>query len=147
RSITSTRWRAAAVVGVLLVAAWWIVPAVLQHGARAEGTQSATSHEAAATHESGAHAGEESGPQKFPNFITVLARAFPDAEWAHFLHQNEAVVFSLLVAFLLCLFCFIATRSPQMIPKPLQNALELVVEGLRDFIVGIIGEKHADRFV
>jgi F-type H+-transporting ATPase subunit a len=147
RAVTATRWRAAAIVAVLLVAAWWIVPAVLQHGARAEGTQTVTPHENAPTHESGAHAEEESGPQKFPNFVTVLARAFPDAEWAHFLHKNEAVVFSLLVGFLLCLFCFFATRNPQMIPTPLQNALELVVAGLRDFIVGIIGEKHADRFV
>ena len=33
--------------------------------------------------------------------ITVLARAFPNAQWAHFLHQYEAVIFSWLIGLLI----------------------------------------------
>jgi F-type H+-transporting ATPase subunit a len=156
KSLTATPWRGAAVVAILLLLAWWVVPSWLQGVSSASPARTepiaqnappaaAESHEAAG--EAHAAEAEESGPQKFPNVITVLSRANPHAEWAHFLHHNEAVIFSLLVAFLLCLICFFATRNPQMIPGPLQNALEAMVEGLYDFISGIIGEKHAPRFV
>ena len=146
RAITASRWRAAAIVAVLLVAAWWIVPAVL-HGARAEDAPDVSTQQAETSHQATAHGEQESGPQKFPSVITVLARAYPEAGWARFLDRNEAIAFALLVAFILCLVCFVATRNPQMIPTPLQNALELVVEGLHNFIAGIIGEKYAPRFV
>jgi len=77
----------------------------------------------------------------------VLSRAFPQASWAHFLHHYEAVIFALLVAALLSLVAFLASRNPQMIPGRLQNLVEMLVEGLYDFIAGIIGPKHATRFV
>jgi len=48
---------------------------------------------------------------------------------------------------LLMRFSFLATRRPQMIPGPLQNLVEGLVEYLHGFISGIIGERHADRFV
>src|SRR5206468_4216553 len=90
---------------------------------------------------------KEEGPQKFANVVTILARAFPNAEWAHFLHHYEVIVFSLLVALLICVVAYFASRNPQMIPGPLQNVFEILVEGLYNFIAGIIGEKHAPRFV
>jgi F-type H+-transporting ATPase subunit a len=89
----------------------------------------------------------ESGPQKFPTFITVIERAFPHAGWAHFIGHYETVIFSLIVAFLLVLVAFLASRNPQMIPSGLQNAVEAMVEGLYGFIAGIIGEQNAPRFV
>ena len=97
----------------------------------------------------GSTASEEKpqGPEKFPNAITVVSRANPNAAWAHFLHRNEAVIFAWFVGLLLILFSFLATRSPQMIPGPLQNLVEGLVEYLHGFISGIIGERHADRFV
>ena len=95
-----------------------------------------------------AHAeGEEKGPQKFANFITVIARAFPDAPWAHWLHQYEIPIFAMLIAALICLVAFLATRNPQMIPGPLQNVVELMVSSLNDFILGILGERQGKRFV
>jgi F-type H+-transporting ATPase subunit a len=41
----------------------------------------------------------------------------------------------------------IATRNPQMIPGPLQNVVEMVVEGLHDFIVDILGPRHGPRYL
>jgi F-type H+-transporting ATPase subunit a len=107
----------------------------------------AGAHETAATHEGEAHEGEEKGPQKFPNLITIIARANPHARWAHFLHRFEAVFFSMLVALILCLVSAAASRNPTMIPGKLQNAVELLVEGLYNFIADIIGKQHAARFV
>jgi len=120
-------------------------PAAGQHGA---GAQPGETHGAsgAANHESGGHA-ESAGPQKFANFITVLSRAFPDQPWAHFLHQYEVVIFSLLLAFLIGLTAWFASRSARMIPGPFQNAVEALVEALYDFIVGILGPKHGPRYV
>jgi F-type H+-transporting ATPase subunit a len=109
----------------------------------------------AAEHDSSAHGtaahgeghGESSGPQKFANVITVLSRAFPTAGWAQFLHHYEAVIFSMVIAVILCVIAWAARRNAKMIPGPLQNVVELLVEKLYDFIVGILGEKHGKRFV
>jgi F-type H+-transporting ATPase subunit a len=94
-----------------------------------------------------AHAAEGGGPEKFANVITVLHRAFPEAAWTEFLHHYEVIVFALLVAFLLGLTARLATRNPRLIPDGLQNLVEALVEGLSDFITGILGERHAARYV
>jgi F-type H+-transporting ATPase subunit a len=91
--------------------------------------------------------GASSGPEKFPNVITVLTRANPDAPWSHFLHRYEAVFFSLFIAVLLCIVAFLATRNPQLIPRPLQNTVEFLVEGLYGFVVGILGPRYGPRYV
>jgi F-type H+-transporting ATPase subunit a len=92
-------------------------------------------------------AAEESGPQKFPNAIGVLSKAFHDQPWAHFLHQYEVILYSLLVALILAIVAWRASRNPQMIPGPFQNAVEYLVESLHDFVVGILGPKHGPRYV
>ena len=103
---------------------------------------------ASAAHEAGAASGAEAqGPEKFPNVVTVLHRAFPHAGWAEFLHRNEVVVFALLVAFLLGLVARLATRNAQLVPRGLQNLVEALVEALNDFITGILGERHAPHYV
>jgi F-type H+-transporting ATPase subunit a len=53
----------------------------------------------------------------------------------------------MFIALLLVLVAFFASRNPQAIPGGLQNGVELVVEGLTDFITGILGPKHGPRFV
>ena len=108
-------------------------------------------HDAHATDDAtGAHGGghgEAKGPEKFANVITILSRAFPDAGWAHFLHQFEAVIFSLFVALLVSLVAYFASRRATLIPGKLQNAVEALVEALYDFVVGILGPKHGPRYV
>jgi F-type H+-transporting ATPase subunit a len=112
----------------------------------------ASPHGAAPTHEGGAEAhggghAEAEGPQKFANFITVLSRAFPDAGWAHFLHEFEVVIFSLLIALAICVLAGAAARKGALIPGRFQNAVEMLFEMLHNFIVGILGEKYGRRYV
>jgi len=90
---------------------------------------------------------ESHGPEKFANVITVLTRAFPDRPWAHFLEQYEVIFFSLFVALLIAVVAWAASRRPQMIPGPFQNAVEYLVETLYDFIVGILGPEKGPRYV
>src|SRR5206468_4341567 len=63
------------------------------------------------------------------------------------LHEWEVIIFSLLVAFLIGLTAWFASRNPRMIPGPFQNAVEALVEALYDFIVGILGPRHGPRYV
>jgi F-type H+-transporting ATPase subunit a len=176
RWMTASAWRSTIVVLSVVVTAWWVIPAVIEarasganepvaqaqhgstpteHGTTGAGAEHGTpapagEHGATAVGgEHGAAGGEhaEQGPQKFANVITVLSRAFPNAEWAHFLHHYEAVIFAWLVGLIIILVAMAATRAPQLIPGKLQNLVESLVEGLHNFIAGIIGEKHASRFV
>jgi F-type H+-transporting ATPase subunit a len=51
------------------------------------------------------------------------------------------------VALLIGLVARLATRNAQLVPGGLQNLVEALVEGLNDFITGILGERHAPRYV
>ena len=157
RRVTRTPWPAV-VVAVALLAGWWAVTSVWSQSPAGDSAGAPAMHEPAAAEHgaetpahgaAGAAHGEEkeAGPEKFANVITVLSRAFPDAPWAHFLHQYEVVIFSLFIAALLCVIAMIATRNPQMIPGPLQNIVEMAVEGLYNFIVDILGPRYGPRYV
>ena len=145
RALARHPWRTAALVGSVLIVAWGFAPAALRGGRAAAAPQASVQSSAEAQGAAGAH--EEKGPEKFPNVITVLARAFPDAGWARFLHEFEAVIFAIAIALVLCVVAFLATRRPQMIPGPLQNLVETLVESLRDFVIGILGPEHGPRYV
>lgn len=127
------------------VAASTTEPATSEPAAEHATTELPADEHGAAAH--GEEHGAASGPQKFANVITVLSRAFPDAGWAHFLHHYEAVIFSTLIAIILCVIAWAARRNAQMIPGPLQNGVEMLVEALYNFIIGILGEKNGPRFV
>ena len=47
--------------------------------------------------------------------------------------------FSFLVAALISVVCYLGARHQELIPRGLQNALEWLVEGLRNIIVSIVG--------
>jgi len=140
--------RVATLVLAALVGVAWLALAPLRGGAAPEHQAAPAAHATEAApapaHEG---AGEESGPPKFPSVISVLHHNFPNAAPVQFLEHYEVLVFSLLVAALLCFVAYLATRKPELIPGPLQNGVEAVVEGLNDFITGILGPKQAPRFV
>lgn len=46
----------------------------------------------------------------------------------------------------LVLFSYFATRKLQMRPGKLQNFLEKCIEGMRNFLAGVVGEKHIDKY-
>jgi F-type H+-transporting ATPase subunit a len=48
---------------------------------------------------------------------------------------------------LICLAAMVATRNPKMVPGKLQNLAEMVVEGLYNFIVDILGPRYGPRYV
>ena len=149
RRLTRTPWPAV-MVAVALIAGAWAVRSVWSQSAHDSAATTIEHGATASEHGAGAAAhGEEkeAGPEKFANIITVLHRAFPDAPWSKFLHHYEVVIFSLFIALMLCVVAMIATRNPQMIPGPLQNVVEMAVEGLYNFIVDILGPKYGPRYV
>jgi F-type H+-transporting ATPase subunit a len=85
--------------------------------------------------------GHSEGHPELPNIITVIYDQFGSAGFAQFLHHWENVVFSLLIALFLGILCHTASRKPQLVPRGLQNFLEMVVEGLSNFVCGILGDE------
>lgn len=80
--------------------------------------------------------------QELPNLVSILANTIGSATHLGsqiFLWEN--VIFSLLIVFTISLIAYFASRKPKMIPGRLQNAVEVVVGGLDDFIRGILGER------
>ena len=117
-----------------------------EHAAKGAEAEHAEPGAAAGEHaEGGEHA--EEGAHGFTNVIAVLHKAFPHAGWSNFLEHYEIIVFSFLVGLILLWVAFAASRNPQMVPSGLQNGVEMVVEGLSNFIGSILGPKHAPRFV
>lgn len=85
-------------------------------------------------------AGHGGGTPHIANWITLLVRALgQDSQLGRWLHRYEDLVFAGFVALTLCVVAQIGSRRPQLIPKGLQNGLELMVESLSKFIEGIMG--------
>jgi len=155
RGLVHHRWRAGLAALALATVTWFALGALANAGGQPAGTPPGTtveaqSHGASAPAEAHGEASSEpksEGPQGFANVIGLLAAAFPHATWAQFLEHYEVLVFSLLVALVLLFIAFRASRDPQLVPRGLQNGVAMVVEGLSDFIVSIIGPKQGPRFV
>ena len=104
----------------------------------------ASSHEAAhsvadsvakAAGEAAAHA-EES--HELPNIITVLYKGF--GETFSSLHHWENIIFAFMALLFLCVIAMIVYRKREMVPGPMQNFVELIVEGLYNFFHSMLGE-------
>jgi F-type H+-transporting ATPase subunit a len=77
---------------------------------------------------------------ELPSWITlVYTYVFREGSVHDFLVEWEGMIFAFLIAGLLILFAQLAMRNPTMIPGRLQNVVEMIVEGLHNFIVGILG--------
>mgnify|MGYP001497716788 CR=1 FL=1 len=164
RSLVNHRFRAAFAALALATVTWFALGALTNAGSAtsapvatqsspAAGSHAATMHAEATEGELAAAQGEshegseKKGQAGFPNVIELLANANPHAPWAHFLEHYEVLVFSIFIALILLAIAFAASRNPQLIPSGLQNGVELVVEGLSNFIIGILGPKQGPRFV
>ncbi|HET6348113.1 MAG TPA: F0F1 ATP synthase subunit A [Candidatus Krumholzibacteria bacterium] len=88
-------------------------------GAAAEGT-----HEAA---------------HELPNLLTVVTHFMAEGPAKAFIEQWESMIFAFAIAGLLILVAQLAVRNPQMIPGRLQNVVEMAVESLTNFIMGVLG--------
>jgi F-type H+-transporting ATPase subunit a len=92
----------------------------------------------------GGEAAAEGGGDKvpeLPNIFELLHEAFPGAAWAKWLFHWQNPIFSTLVILLLCVIAAKAYRKREMIPGPLQNGVEAVVEAFSNFILGILGAR------
>ncbi len=59
----------------------------------------------------------------------------------HFAHAYPHVIYSWVVMALLILFGYLASRKISMIPRGAQNFFELVVSGIEEFMVDVVGEE------
>lgn len=107
-------------------------------------THAADTH-AADGHGDDAHAAHSAHPE-FPNWIHILYVFNPDAEWAQFLQKYNTPIFSLMVIIIIAMIAMAASRNPKMVPGPLQNAVEMGVEGFHEFVSGILGH-DAKRYL
>jgi len=88
---------------------------------------------------------EHGGPPELPNWIELARELFPGAV-TDFLYKWHVVVFSIIVWLLLSYFSVLAYRKRSLVPGPLQNFIELIVESLHNMVVGILGP-HGKRYV
>ena len=86
------------------------------------------------------HHAAEAIPE-LPNLITLLSHRWHDAPWVAWLHHWENLVFAVTVGLLLSLLTWRYTRRPATIPSGWQNFLELLVEGVDQFVGRVIGKE------
>ncbi len=97
--------------------------------------------ETAPTHATVGHAAAaaESTPTEFPSFFDVFGVDMHGEFLGITMHDWVPIVMSWLVALVLVLITFLATRNMQKVPRGLQAFMEIVIEGLNNFFTGIIG--------
>lgn len=88
---------------------------------------------------------QEQAPEELPNLITVLEHFFPKSHLVHFLFSWENVLFSFLVLGIIAVRALGAARKNEFLPKGLQNRWELVMEGLAEFVTGILGPRGMEH--
>ena len=98
--------------------------AVVSHGA---------GHAAAAAHEGG-------GIPHIANWLSWFAQSLGEhSRLGHWIETYEDLLFAGIVIVLLSAICWAASRKMQMIPRGIQNVMELIIESLNDFIAQILG--------
>ena len=60
---------------------------------------------------------------------------------------TNALLSSWVTTVLLVLLFFLATRRMNLVPRGLQNVMELAVEGLNNFVTGVAGPEYGRRFL
>lgn len=83
--------------------------------------------------------------QEPPNLVSLLYKLFPNQLTAT-LHQWEDLVFSIIVAALIAVVFRIGIRRKELIPKGLQNGLEMITEMLMKVVYGILGPEGKKYF-
>jgi F-type H+-transporting ATPase subunit a len=79
------------------------------------------------------------GVPELPNWISILYYYFHDNVVVAFLHNWTGMVFAYLIAALIVIAVTVAMKNPQMIPGRFQSVVEMLFEGLTNFLTGILG--------
>ncbi|MBF0483434.1 MAG: F0F1 ATP synthase subunit A [Candidatus Omnitrophica bacterium] len=80
-----------------------------------------------------------SGVPELPDILRLLAELYPNNPVLHQLYKWENLVYSLFIISILLIITFFATRKMTLVPHNSQNAVEAIVEGIDNFICGIMG--------
>jgi F-type H+-transporting ATPase subunit a len=78
---------------------------------------------------------------ELPNLVTILEKSFAGTEFAKYLYLYENVIFSLLIVAVLSVIAYVVSKNAKAIPGRLQNAVEVIIGGLDEFVCGILGPK------
>lgn len=89
--------------------------------------------------EHGAETAVAHGPE-FPNIIEILNH-YIGSDFTQFLFDFRIVIFSLIVGAILSILVIAAYRRRSLIPGPLQNSVEWVVEGLSNMVIAVLGKQ------
>lgn len=106
-------------------------------------------HVADTTHAAAAEQGAQSGVPTLPNAITLLNDLLdhPETGLMPFLHHFEVIIFAFLILAFLCVVAMRVYKKRTLIPGRLQALVEMLVDGLSTFFIGIVGEKYGPRYV
>ncbi|MFH1893025.1 MAG: F0F1 ATP synthase subunit A [Candidatus Zixiibacteriota bacterium] len=112
---------------------------------------SKSEHVADTVHAAAGHAAEHAseGAPELPNVITLTNQALnhPTHGVVHWLHTNENIVFAFFILFVMCAIALYVYRNQKMIPGRLQAAVEMLVDGLSGFFIGVVGEQYGPKYV
>jgi F-type H+-transporting ATPase subunit a len=87
----------------------------------------------------GAHEGGHEAAHELPSLIGLIAHNMHDGPVKSFLEHWEGMIYALAIATIIIIIAQIAARNPKMIPGRFQNAVEMIVEGVSNFILGVLG--------
>jgi len=59
----------------------------------------------------------------------------------HFAHAYPHVVYSWVIMIILIILFFLATKSLSLVPTKGQNVVEIIVSGVEEFMVGVVGDE------
>lgn len=91
-----------------------------------------------ATAAEGAHE-EQSSPTTLPSLAKFLYHWLgPEYFW---IEHWVNIIYALLTSLIMCGVAFSVYRKRKMIPGPLQNFIEMLVEGMYNFLHGILGQE------
>jgi len=87
-----------------------------------------------------AHAGAHHEPHELPNFIMLLAERFHESSILKFLHDWQNIFFSCVAILIISSVLLLTAGKKKLIPSGIQNFGEALVEGVENFVVGLMGE-------
>jgi F-type H+-transporting ATPase subunit a len=78
--------------------------------------------------------------------IFFITKLFESVGLGHFAHAYPHVTYTWLIMVLLIIFSLLAVRSVKMIPEGGQNFFEVVISGIENFQVEVMGEHGRSMF-
>lgn len=86
------------------------------------------------------------GIPEVPNLVTLMARLLDEHPLAQWLHTWQDVLFAWGVIAGLGFLAWVASRRVELVPRGMQNFVELLVEGLDTFVCGMMGQAYGRHF-